>query len=243
MRKNSIEVCLSPALYEYHRNVDSIVVVIDTLRASSAICSAFANGAVRLLPVSTVEEAREMKKKGFIVAAERDGYVLDFADFGNSPFNFTAERVKGKTVAYSTTNGTRTIELASGAYMIVIGSFLNITALSDWLNEQERDIVLLCAGWKNKVNIEDSFYAGALCNRLMENNKFFTDCDSAKIVMDMWSLGKENPLEYIDKAAQRRRLRDKGLDDCLAFCHKPDSTDVIPVCSEGEIVNLNKVKP
>lgn len=240
MCKHSIEVCLSPALFEYHANNDSIVVVVDTLRATSAICSAFANGASKLIPVGTVDEARKMKNKGYMVAAERDGYVLDFADLGNSPFNFTPERVKDNTIVYSTTNGTRTIEIASDSYIVVIGSFLNITALSDWLSDQERDIIILCAGWKNKVNIEDSFFAGSLCAKILESKNYFTRCDSAKICMDIWTLGKENPLAYIDKAAQRTRLRDKGLDDCIPFCHEHDSTDVIPVYRNGEIVVLEK---
>mgnify|MGYP005838060653 CR=1 FL=1 len=240
MGKHNIEVCLSPALFEYHFDSDSIAVIVDTLRATSAICSAFANGAEKLIPVATVEQAREMKSQGFVVAAERDGYVLDFADFGNSPFNFTEERVKGKTIVYSTTNGTRTIEMASSCHEVVIGSFLNISILSEWLITQNRDIVILCAGWKNKVNIEDSFYAGALCSRLLDNSSFISNCDSARICMDMWSIGKDNPVAYIDKAAQRTRLKEKGLDDCIPFCHKPDSTDVIPAYKNGEIIKLEK---
>lgn len=238
MGKHSIEVCLSPALFEYHSDSESIAVVVDTLRATSAICSALANGADKLIPVATVEQARDMKSNGFIVAAERDGYVLDFADFGNSPFNFTEERVKGKAIVYSTTNGTRTIELASACHDVVIGSFLNISALSDWLISQQRDIVIFCAGWKNRVNIEDSFFAGALCTKILESNDFITICDSAKICMDMWGIGKDDPLLYIDKAAQRMRLKEKGLDDCIPFCHKPDFTSVIPVFRNGEIIKL-----
>ena len=98
--------------------MNSIVVIIDILRASSAICTAFANGAASIIPVADVGEAREYKSKGYLVAAERDGFVLDFADFGNSPFNFTREKVEGKTIVYSTTNGTGIINQASSAYII-----------------------------------------------------------------------------------------------------------------------------
>jgi len=89
--KRDLETCFSPALYEPERHVGSIVVVIDILRATSAICTAFENGAESIIPVATVPEAKEYKEKGYLVAAERDGYVLDFADFGNSPFNFIFE--------------------------------------------------------------------------------------------------------------------------------------------------------
>src|SRR5512140_2458147 len=133
MGKRKLETCFSPALYEAEQHSDSIVVIIDILRASSAICTAFANGAVSIIPVAGVDEAREYKKRGFLVAAERDGNVLDFADFGNSPFNFTREKVEGKTIVYSTTNGTGIIKKSSLAGTIVIGSFLNLTALTGWI--------------------------------------------------------------------------------------------------------------
>ena len=113
MGKRKLETCFSPALYEAELHSDSIVVIIDILRASSAICTAFANGAESIIPVAGVDEAKEYKNRGFLVAAERDGYVLDFADFGNSPFNFTREKVQGKTIVYSTTNGTGIIKMAS----------------------------------------------------------------------------------------------------------------------------------
>ena len=150
MGRRNLETCFSPALYEADLHAGSIVVIIDILRATSAICTAFANGAESIIPVETVDEAREYKSRGYLIAAERDGYVLDFADFGNSPFNFTRERVEGKTIVYSTTNGTRIIKMSSSAARIVIGSFLNMSALADWIISQEMDIVLFCAGWKNR---------------------------------------------------------------------------------------------
>lgn len=241
MGRNIIETCLSPGLFDTYFKKESIAVVIDTLRATSSICAAFANGAEKLIPVGSVEEAREMKNKGFLVAAERDGFVLDFADFGNSPFNFTADRVRNNTIVYSTTNGTRSIEMASGCHMVLIGSFLNLSALVGWLSKSGRNLILLCAGWKNRVNIEDSFFAGALASGLIDSGSYETDCDATKIALDMWKEGSVDPLSYIEKAAQRSRLRDKGLDDCIAFCHTADSTDIIPAYSNGVIININKV--
>src|SRR5664280_3301359 len=170
MTKRKLETCFSPALYEAEGHSNSIVVIIDILRASSAICTAFANGAVSIIPVSEVAEARDYKSKGYLVAAERDGFVLDFADFGNSPFNFTKEKVSGKTIVYSTTNGTGIIKLASSAFMTVIGSFLNIGSLTQWLINQDKDILLLCAGWKKKFNIENTICAGAMADILMSSD-------------------------------------------------------------------------
>jgi 2-phosphosulfolactate phosphatase len=237
MGKRNLETCFSPALYEPERHEGSIVVVIDILRATSAICTAFENGAASIIPVAGVDEAREYKKKGYLVAAERDGFVLDFADFGNSPFNFTPERVEGKTIVYSTTNGTGIINLASGAGKIVIGSFLNITALTEWILHKENDVVLFCAGWKNRFNLEDSICAGAMAERLLNSNHFNTICDSTLAALDLWSLAKNDLTDYIEKVAQRTRLRDKGLDDCIGFCLTFDFTEKIPEIKNGILVN------
>lgn len=237
MLKRKLEACFSPVMFIPDENRDSIVVVIDVLRASSAICTAFANGASAIIPVADVTEAKDYKSRGYLVAAERDGYILDFADFGNSPFNFTKEKVAGRTIVYSTTNGTGIINLASSSYMTVIGSFLNISALIEWLIKQDRNIMLFCAGWKNRFNIEDTVCAGAMAERLMETNLYSTICDSAIAAMDLWSLAKTDLPAYIEKVAQRTRLRDKGLDDCIQFCITNDFTGKIPVMKNGILVD------
>lgn len=234
----NLETCFSPALFESENHTDSIVVIIDVLRASSAICTAFANGAAQIIPVAEVAEARVYKSKGFLVAAERDGYVLDFADFGNSPFNFTPDRVKGKTIVYSTTNGTALINLASGAFKTVIGSFLNLSELIRWLVEQDKDVLLFCAGWKNRFNLEDTVCAGALADGLLRSGCFSTICDSTLAAVDLWSLASADLFGYIEKAAQRSRLRDKNLDDCIQYCLTPDITQIIPVMNNGFLVPL-----
>ena len=237
MGLRKLETCFSPALYEADQHSGSIVVIIDILRASSAICTAFANGASSIIPVAEVHEAKEYKKRGYLVAAERDGYVLDFADFGNSPFNFTSEKVAGKSIIYSTTNGTGIIKLASAAGAIVIGSFLNISALTDWIINQDKDVVLFCAGWKNRFNLEDSVCAGAMAERLLESGNYETICDSTLAAVDLWGLAKGDLPGYIEKAAQRSRLRSKGLDDCINFCLTADFTNKIPVLKDGHLVN------
>ena len=237
MGKRNLETCFSPALYEAGLHTGSIVVVIDILRATSAICTAFANGASSIIPVETAEEAKEYKNRGYLVAAERDGYVLDFADFGNSPFNFTREMVEGKTIVYSTTNGTGIIKMSSSAGRIVIGSFLNISALTRWIISQEMDVVLFCAGWKNRFNLEDTICAGAIAEKLLATSLYSTICDSTHAAMDLWSLAKNDLQGYIEKAAQKSRLRSKGLDDCIGFCFTADFTEKIPVINNGILVD------
>jgi 2-phosphosulfolactate phosphatase len=234
-----IDTCFSPALYEPELHKGSVVVIIDILRASSAICTAFANGASSIIPVAGVDEAKEYKMKGFPVAAERDGFVLDFADFGNSPFNFTPERVRGKSIVYSTTNGTGIIKLASAADTITVGSFLNMNALLAWLKTLDKDIMLFCAGWKNRFNLEDTIFAGAMADELMSTGNYETICDSTLAAIDLWSLARTDLRGYIEKVAQRTRLRDKKLDDCIDFCLTTGFTEVIPVLRNDILIPLS----
>lgn len=231
-----VEVCFSPAVFDCFQNPEAVVVVVDVLRATSAICAAFMNGVESIIPVGTVNEAKEYKEKGYLVAAERDGIVLDFADFGNSPYNFTQERVKGKTIVYSTTNGTQAVQLASPCYAVAVGSFLNLTAISNWIINQNRDVIILCAGWKNRFSLEDTVLAGAIAENVLEHPSYSTVCDSTLASIDLWNLAQPDILGYIKKAAQRSRLRKNGLDDVIGFCHTPDLTNIIPVYSNGILV-------
>src|SRR5665213_1714030 len=151
-----IDACFSPMLYPVYKDEESIVVIIDILRATSAICTAFEHGAEKVIPVATVEEARVYKEKGFLVGAERDAVQVEGFDFGNSPFSYMGDNVKGKTIVITTTNGTQAIHAARDAYKVVIGSFLNIDSLCKWLTDEKRSVLLLCSGWKNKFNLEDA---------------------------------------------------------------------------------------
>jgi 2-phosphosulfolactate phosphatase len=236
---NRLEVCLSPALYKDYENKEAIVVVTDILRASSAIVTAFMNGVQRIIPVGTLDEAKEYKRKGFMVAAERDGIVRDFADFGNSPYNFTPERVNGNEIVYSTTNGTQAINLASSGSQVLIGAYLNISSLANYIISQNKDLLILCAGWKNKFNLEDTLFAGALSKLVLENKNFETICDSANASIDLYNVAKDDMMSYIDKVAQKHRLKKNGLDDVIEYCHDFDITDIIPEFKNGII---NKIK-
>ncbi len=236
-KKKRLEVCLSPAIYDKHADDENMVVIVDILRATSSICAAIHNGVKSIIPVATVEEAREMKQKGFMVASERDGYVLDFADFGNSPFNFTPEIVSGKEIVYSTTNGTRCIHMASHSKAVVIGSFLNISSLAEWLIHKNSPVLIFCASWKDRFSLEDTVFAGALAEKLLNSGKFETICDAATASLDLWSLAKSDLNGYIQKAAQKERLASKGLDDCIEYCLTADQTKVVPIFQNDKLTD------
>jgi len=238
MDKHKIEVCYSPALFPYYENRDAVVVVTDILRASSAIVTAFMNGVERIIPVGTLEEAKAYKEKGFMVAAERDGIVRDFADFGNSPYNFSPERVHGNQIVYSTTNGTNAIKLASSGFQVLIGAYLNISALANHIRKIEKDLLILCAGWKNKFNLEDTLFAGALSQMVLKDDRFYTICDATLGAVDLYEAAQGDMMGYIEKVAQRHRLKKNNLDDVIGYCHEFDLTDLIPVLMGDQLVKL-----
>ncbi len=238
MLRNKVEVCFTPAVYDSYFNESSIVIVVDILRATSSICTAFMNGVNKIIPVATLEEAKAYKEKGYLVAAERDGIVRDFADFGNSPFNFTADRVRNKEVVYCTTNGTHTIMMAGKGYRALIGSYLNHAALVNYIAGQKRDILILCAGWKQKFNLEDALFAGALADALISGKKFDSICDSTLAAIDLWNIARHDLMTYIKKVAQHQRLKKNNLDDSIEYCHTFDLTDKVPFL-EGNYLTVS----
>lgn len=233
---NTVEVCFSTEMFKAYDPKGKIVVVVDVLRATSVICTMMHNGVREIIPVKSVEEAKAYKDKGYMVVAERNGEKLDFADFGNSPFLFTKEVVDGKTIVYSTTNGTNAITLGKDADEVIVGAFLNLTALTQYLKKQSKDILILCSGWKGKFCIEDALLAGALSGNLINTGAFYTKCDSVNASMDMWAMAKNTMDTYVEKIAQKHRLKKLGLDDVIDYCFTSDVTSIVPVLKDLHII-------
>jgi len=235
-----LEVAFSPDLYPFYRNDDAIVVVIDVFRATSAMCTAFENGIKSMIPVEHIEQAIEYKKQGYLVAAERKGEVVEGFQLGNSPFHYMDEKLKGETTVITTTNGTRAIEVSKEAYKVIIGSFLNISAICNYLKAQNRDVLLLCAGWKGRYNLEDSLFAGAVVNVLTLNENSYDLSDSAFSANLLFESSKNDLNDFLKDSAHRRRLGKLNLEKDIEFCLQRDYTDVIPVLENDCLVRLNR---
>ncbi|MCZ2248383.1 MAG: 2-phosphosulfolactate phosphatase [Bacteroidia bacterium] len=233
----TIDVCLTPYLYPVYEKEEQIVVIIDILRATSAICTAFQYGVTKIIPVASVEEATKYKQQGYLVGAERNAQTLDGFDFGNSPFDYMTERIKNQTVVITTTNGTQAIEAAKNAYSVVIGSFLNITALCNWLVSQNKPVLLLCSGWKNKFNLEDTLFAGAVANTLSQIGVFKL-LDAALAAKYLYLQAHENPYKFLNYSSHKERLSALGLKEDIKYCLAVDKTNVIPKLDENYLVLL-----
>ncbi|GAA3967187.1 2-phosphosulfolactate phosphatase family protein [Pedobacter ginsengiterrae] len=233
-----IEVCLTPALIDLYDIEQSIVVVIDILRATSSITFGIENGAEAIIPVSLVEECLAYQEKGYLLAAERNGEVVEGYDFGNSPFSYTKEKVAGKTIVLTTTNGTKALHLANKrAYQVVIGSFLNLDSLSDYLASQDKNVLLLCAGWKDQFNLEDTLFAGAVVNKLRKNFEHFDD--SSVAAEDLYMLAKDDLRKYLHKSSHSHRLAQLNIEEDVVFCLQLNVCKAIPVLEGERLVKLN----
>lgn len=236
MQKRNLEVCLTPALLHLHDFTNSIVVVIDIFRATSSICYGIENGAESIIPVATIEACESYRPSGFLLAAERNGEVVDGFDFGNSPFSYTREKVGGKTIVLTTTNGTHAINMSRGAHKIVIGSFLNLESLCDWLKSQSNDVLLLCSGWKDKVNLEDTLFAGGVIHHLREANYALDDAGIAS--EDLYITAKDDLNTYLKKTSHSERLKKLGIEEDIKFCLNLNITKGIPVLDGERLVKM-----
>lgn len=232
----NIEVCFSPQSYPLFHNPDSVVVVIDILRASSAITTAFFNGVSKMIPVATVEEAQKYKNEGYLVAAERNAEIVPGFDLGNSPFGYMSNRVKGKTIAITTTNGTQAIHAAREAKKIIIGSFLNLDTIIEYLKKEKKDVVFLCAGWKNKFNLEDTLFAGAVAEQLIYKYGFNSVCDSTIAAMELYKHAKHDLYGFLSHSSHRNRLEKLDLERDIRYCLTPNQCPVVPVMSGSFLV-------
>jgi 2-phosphosulfolactate phosphatase len=238
--RKRVEVCFSPYLFSLFKDEFEIIVVIDVLRATSAICTAFHCGIKEIIPVSTVEEAMEYKKKGYPAGAERNGKIVEGFDFGNSPFSYMNPDFKDKTVVLTTTNGTKSINLAKDAGQIAIASINNLDAIKLWLEKQNKDILLLCSGWQNKFNLEDTICAGAICDHLISTGKYISIEDSSIASKYLFLSAKDNILGYLKSSSHRRRLINLDLGEDIKYCLTPNITPVIPVLVGDRLVALKE---
>jgi 2-phosphosulfolactate phosphatase len=228
-----VDVCFSPVLYPKYHRAESVVVVVDIFRATSTIIAAFENGARSIRPVATVEEAEACKAEGFLVGAERNCCRCPFADFGNSPFDYRRELVDGKDIVFTTTNGTKAIYYAKSAYRIITGAFVNLQAVADDCIRENKDVVVLCAGWEDKINVEDTLFGGALVE-ILQNHGFQPAGDAAMIALVLWQKAKTNLPDYIRQTEHYERLAANSLEDNVPYCLTLNISKLVPIYSKDK---------
>ena len=236
MQKPVLHTLLSPRLLDLYDVNNSIVVIIDVFRATSTIATALYNGAEKVVPVAGVEDCIAIGKKlNAITAGERDGKVIEGLQHGNSPAEYFREFIEGKTLVLTTTNGTKLLHMAldRGASEVITGSFPNLSAVCEHLIACNKNVILGCSAWKDRFNLEDTLFAGAVISKIKEH--FTIHCDSSLMAEDMYQLHCKDLYSFIRKTTHWHRLANYGLEKDLEYCVTPNVANVLPVYRDGAL--------
>lgn len=235
---NKIDTCLSPEMIGLFDNLeDKIVVVADIFRATSCIVSGMATGVKSIIPVASVDECRALGQQGYITAGERQGVKIEDFNFGNSPFSYMSDEAKGNSIAMTTTNGTRAIDCSRKAKQVVVGAFLNLSAIANYLVEQQSDVILFSAGWRGRFSMEDTLFTGALTDLLLQHD-FEPLYDDTLAAWQLYKQAKGDLSGYLAEANHLKRLQRLGKDRDIEFCLRIDEFDVVPILKGRELFPL-----
>jgi 2-phosphosulfolactate phosphatase len=230
--------CLSPALLHLYDLTGAVIVIIDVFRATSTIAAALHNGAKCVIPVDTVPKAIALSKSiNGIAAGERDGKIAEGLQHGNSPLEYSPSFIKDQTLVLTTTNGTRLLQMAldNNAETIITGSFPNLGAVCDFLVKENKNVVLGCAGWKDRYNLEDTLFAGAVIHHVKE--QFTIHCDSSLTAESLYNLHQDDLIGFAPKLTHYHRLVERfGLIEDIRFCLTENVANVLPLYKEGLLI-------
>ncbi len=233
-----LDVCLTPELLHLHKLDNSIVVVADIFRATSCMVTGLAYGIKSITPVASIEECKVLQERGYFAAAERDAQKVEGFDLDNSPFSYMNEKLIGSEIAMTTTNGTLSITKANPrAVKVLVGAFLNLGALVNYLKSEVYDVTVLCAGWKGRPNLEDTLFAGALAEALKE--EFMLLEDGTLMAQRLYNQSKNNLLTSVSNSSHVRRLQRLGIQKDISYCLQTDLYDVVPVLRGGKLIPMN----
>ncbi len=228
----SIELILSPQLYAARQSkMPHSVVAVDVLRATSAICAAFMAGAESIVPLDSLEALAPFRNKGYTLAAERDGKKIDGATCGNSPTEYLRMNLNGQRIAYSTTNGTRSICCAREAARLYVGAFANLHALAARIagDTPHLPLAILCSGWKGDPCIEDTLFGGALIATLRQHTDIVPLNDAAMMAESLWQQACGDLHGYCRQATHVHRLQRLGYQHDIDWALQTDTCPLVPV--------------
>jgi len=216
------------------------IVVIDVLRATSVMVHAMHQGAAEIIPVPTVEDAF-LRSKAFppgttLLGGERGSRGIEGFDFGNSPGEYTAERVKEKRLVLTTTNGTKAFHSVSSSEVVMVGSFLNGAATAQRCLDVNRDILLFPSGDEGRFSLEDAVCGGRVIDWICKKRgKSILLTDAASSARILYQRFETNLVEALRLSNHGRDLLALGLEDDLSYCAQTDIIDLVPTFRDGVI--------
>lgn len=215
-----------------------VVVVIDTLRATSVITTALVNGAKEVIPVADIEDAinisGHLERDTILLGGERNAVKIEGFDLSNSPLEYSEDVVKGKTIIITTTNGTRALKKASSSDDVVVGCLLNVTSVADYIYKENKDVVIICAGTEGKFSIDDIITAGAILDRLEKLSPYESD-DLSKASYFLYKSFQDNILNIMKYGYHLNRIEKLGFHEDVEFCTTIDKFSVVPKYVNGVV--------
>jgi 2-phosphosulfolactate phosphatase len=232
-----IEVLLLPVELPARPRPETTAVVIDVIRATTTIVTAFQHGVRSVVPVATPEEARSVHASlpGALLAGERGGRRLPGFDLGNSPRDLSREAVENRDIVLTTSNGTKTLRAVGEGRVVAIGAFLNRAAVGDWLSHRGEDALLVCSGYEGVFSLEDAVCAGAIADRVAEGARGAVLGDGAAACRVLWRQHAADISRFLPQTGWGRHIVAIGLGADLELCARTDVTDVVPLMVRGRI--------
>ncbi|MEP0710940.1 2-phosphosulfolactate phosphatase [Algoriphagus sp.] len=231
-----VEICFSPELIHLHELRGKIVVVVDIFRATSTMVAALANGITEIKTCSDLEECRSMASQDYLIAGERNGIKAEGFQLGNSPLAYLAGEYQDQKLAMTTTNGTLAISKSIGADEILIGAFPNLQATVSYIQSRQKDVLIHCAGWKGRFNLEDSLYAGALVKALEATHE--AEDDGAIAMKSLYEKEGHDLKGFLSQASHAKRLQNHNIDSDIDFCLTLDLFSLVGKVENDSLIAL-----
>lgn len=216
--------------------VQKTVVVIDVLRATSSMATAIAHGCSKIIPVETVNQARQLQGEGQMLGGERYCKKIPGFDFGNSPMEYMSERVRGATIIMSTSNGTRAIQKSLKASHVLAGCILNASACARAALAFEKDIRIVCAGTQDQFSLEDGLGAGLILHEMMALRADLEVGDFGQAMHSALLHVRDGLEEALFRCKNGRKLVRLGMADDVKFCARPNVFEAVPIMQGDALV-------
>lgn len=233
---NQIEICFTPDLIHLHKLEGKIVVVVDIFRATSTMVSALAHGISSIKTCADLEECRALNSEGYLIAGERNGITAEGFQLGNSPLAYLTWEFANQKLAMTTTNGTLAISKSVGADEILIGAFPNLSSTVSYIQSRHQDVLVHCAGWKGKFNLEDSLYAGALVKALESTHE--AEDDGAIAMKSLYEKEGHDLKGFLSQASHAKRLQNHNIDSDIDFCLTLDLYSLVGKVEDGILTGI-----